>query len=91
MATRLLIGLCWVPVASLAGLMLYVRQFDGWGRWSAAPLLLLPVLASLAMTLWGVALVVAARRAAGPAGTARTATAVAALPLVWFGYRILVS
>jgi len=72
-----------MPVAGLAAVEIYVRHFDGWGAWAAAPLFLLPLLSSLAIAGAGaIQCLVEAR-----AGTLRPATAactgVAALPIVW--------
>jgi hypothetical protein len=83
--------LAFMPAASLVVVWMYVQGFDGWGRWGAAPLLLVPVLVSLPLTLAG------ARRIHGErtAGSIRTATilltTVAAIPLIWFAWRLVVS
>jgi hypothetical protein len=37
---RLLLFGSWVPVALWAASLIYVRQYEGWGAWAAAPLLL---------------------------------------------------
>ena len=42
--------LCLIPVTVLVGIELYVRNFDGWGAWSTAPLFLIPMLLSIVIT-----------------------------------------
>lgn len=42
--------------------MMYVRQFDGWGRGAAGILLLGPILLSLLMGVMGIILIVKARK-----------------------------
>lgn len=80
-----------IPTASLVILRVYVQGFDGWGRWGAAPLLLLPVLVSLPITIAGASRLYTQRTR----GSMRTSTAlltgVAAIPLLWFAWRLLVS
>lgn len=78
--------LCWLPLLLLVGLELYVRRFDGWGAWAAAPLLLLPGILSLAVTGLGVWRCVSVRREPA-AARARLYTAIAALPLAWLSVR----
>lgn len=57
MAERVFFGLCWSPPA-LYGVAYYVvQQYDGWGRWAAAPLLLPPFFLSLCWLMWGGVLV----------------------------------
>jgi hypothetical protein len=83
--------LAFVPVASMAGLFVYVSRFDGWGAWGAAPLLLLPPLLSIPVTTAGV-LRSRIDRAAGRSGRAALGlTLVAALPLLWLLWRLAVS
>ncbi len=42
--------LCLIPVTVLVGIELYVRNFDGWGAWSAAPLFLIPIILSIVIS-----------------------------------------
>jgi hypothetical protein len=42
---------CWVPPALWAATVLYLRPYDGWGAWAAAPLLLPSLIMS---AVWGV-------------------------------------
>ena len=46
---------CWIPIVLWLVLNAYVTQFDGWGRWAAAPILLIPIFASVAFSLFGAA------------------------------------
>ena len=65
-ARAVLIWTSWVPPALWLATVVYLRQYDGWGLWAAAPLLLPAVLMSLGLGLAGLAhLILDARRAAG--------------------------
>ena len=79
--------LCWLPLASLLAVEIYVDRFDGWGAWSAAPLLLIPGAISLVVA---VPMLVQGFREAR-AGTRHVATVlylvIAALPLLWLSVR----
>jgi hypothetical protein len=77
------------PAAVLGAFLLYVRRFAGWGQWVAAPLLLLPDLLSIPVTATGVALVLVAHRSRSVTVAVVGATILAALPLLWLGYRAL--
>lgn len=68
---------------TLAATELYVGQFDGWGAWAAAPVLLVPGVVSFVVVLIGLYDCRAAHRAdrLGPAGPIYTI--IAGLPLVW--------
>jgi hypothetical protein len=79
--------LCWLPLASLLAVEVYVRGFDGWGAWAAAPLLLVPGLISLALVVAGLISSIAAMRRATPCGTTLLCTFVASLPMIWLGIR----
>jgi len=37
---RWFLATCWLPPALWAATLLYLRPYDGWGAWAAAPLLL---------------------------------------------------
>ena len=87
MASPALRRLCWVPLASLVAIELYLRNFDGWGAWASAPLLLLPALVGLPFVAIGSSDFLAARRAGRPAGTAAVATLIAAFPVLWLSIR----
>jgi hypothetical protein len=40
----LLVRGCWIPAALWVATLIYIRPYDGWGAWAAAPLLV-PALA----------------------------------------------
>jgi hypothetical protein len=89
MKLRLFYVIAWLPLALLLGVQSYARQFDGWGRWAAAPLFLLPVILSAASVVIGVAICrreAAAGRVLAPIATA---TLAAAIPALWFVVRVL--
>ncbi len=46
----------WIPLASLIALLRYVKRFDGWGAWGAAPLFLPVIGLSAIMGLVGIVL-----------------------------------
>jgi hypothetical protein len=80
--------LAFLPGSSFVLMWVYVQGFDGWGRWGAAPLLLVPVLLSVPITLAG-ALRVREERTRGSIRTATVVlTILAALPLLWFATRL---
>lgn len=84
---RAFLATCWVPPALLGGLLGYVRRFEGWGQWAAAPVLLLPVFVSIPLTATGAALLVGKRRPWYVTLVVVAATVVAAIPLLWLAYR----
>lgn len=79
--------LCWLPLASLLAAEIYVGEFDGWGAWAAAPILLLPALLSLVVAIPALLRCVAATRAGRPSFRPCLQTVIASLPLVWLGVR----
>lgn len=81
----------WLPPLALAAVFAYVAGYEGWGRWSAAPLLLLPVFLALPITLAGLVRIRAERAAGRIRGATLLSTTVAALPLAWFLWRLVVS
>lgn len=89
--SRLYRALSWLPLAALLAGFAYVGRYEGWGRWAAAPLLLIPVFLSAFMTLFGA---VVCRREAESGGVTRLtalAAVVAAVPLIWFMFRAIVA
>jgi len=46
---------CWIPLLLWIGLDAYVSRFEGWGQWAAAPILLIPLFASAAFSIFGLA------------------------------------
>jgi hypothetical protein len=85
--SRALRWLCWLPLVSLLGIELYIRNFDGWGAWASAPLLLVPAIVSLPIMILGISSCVAATRARVPFLAAFLFTTVSAVPIVWLGVR----
>lgn len=79
--------LCWLPLASLVGIELYVGNFDGWGAWASAPLLLVPAIVSLPIVILGLSDCIAATRARAPLLAVSLLTLVSAVPIVWLGIR----
>lgn len=80
-----------LPLVFLVAVQLYAREFDGWRRWSAAPIFLLPVIASGVVTAMGIAI---CRREAGAGRSLAPvagATLAAAIPALWFLARVFVS
>jgi hypothetical protein len=88
-AGRLFRGLSWAPLALLLGMQWYVRGFDGWGRWAAAPLVLLPVALSVMMVVAGGGLCRREAQAGQPFAATLIAIILAATPALWFGARLL--
>ena len=89
--SRLFRALSWLPLAALVAGFFYMDQYDGWGRWAAAPLLLVPVFLSVVMTLFAA---IVSRREAEAGGLSKPtalAAVVAAIPLIWFMIRALVA
>ena len=80
-----------IPLGSLVYLTFYVRRFDGWGSWAAAPLLLTPVLLSLPTTIIGVLRIIGERRAGSIRPWTVVFTLIAAVPILWLGWRWIVT
>ncbi len=83
--------LAWVPAVTWVAMWSYVSRFEGWGRWGAAPLLLVPVVLSLPITIVGLLRLRSERAGAGVAPGTVASTAIAALPLVWLLWRFLIT
>lgn len=79
--------LCWVPLILLNVVEVYVRRFDGWGAWAAAPILLVPGIVSLAIVLWGLYECVVKFRTGKLGLAAPLYTVIAGLPLLWLVVR----
>ncbi len=66
-----------LPLVLLALISIYVKQFDGWGAWAAAPLLIPPFILSFILGLWGILLIRQAKRENAPQGKLMSATLLA--------------
>jgi hypothetical protein len=88
---RLFRWLSWIPVAVFAGTWVYLGRYDGWGAWAAAPLLLLPIGLSAVMAAVGLSLCLGALKRGGIDRGTTLATFLAALPVLWFAFRVLTS
>lgn len=91
MRLRLFYTIAWLPLALLLGVQFYARQFDGWGRWAAAPLFLLPVILSAVLVTIGVAICRREAAAGRALAAVATATLAAAIPALWFAVRVFAS
>ena len=79
--------LCWMPLILLGVTEFYVRGFDGWGAWAAAPILLVPGIISLAIVIWGIFECGAEIRHGKLSQAAPMYTLIAGLPLLWLVVR----
>lgn len=83
-ARKVFIALCWLPPATWLLSMEYIRSYDGWGAWAAAPLLLPPVVLSVGLGLAGFIAVIAEFRHTGRVdGPLVAASALAASVIVY--------
>ena len=73
----------WLPLASLVAIEIYVRNFDGWGAWSTAPLFLLPVILSFAFAGAGAAQCFLEFREGAFRRSSAVSTAIALIPFIW--------
>ena len=79
--------LCWMPLILLGVTEVYVRRYDGWGAWAAAPILLAPGIISLAIVIWGLYECAAEVRSGKLSQAAPMYTLIAGLPLLWLMVR----
>ena len=75
--TKIYFFLSPLPLVLLGLISIYVRQFEGWGAWAAAPLLIPPFILSFIMGLWGILLIRQAKRKNAPEGKLMCATLIA--------------
>ena len=66
MSQKIFIWTSPLPLLMFWGLSIYVNQYEGWGQWAAGPMLLIPILLSLLMTVMGLVLIVRARKQKAP-------------------------
>jgi len=91
MKPRTFFMIAWLPLALLVGVQLYASQLEGWGRWAAAPLFLVPVILSVILGTIGVSVCRREARAGRSLATVAGATLAAAIPALWFLARVLAS
>ena len=80
-----------LPVVSMFVMEMYVRNFDGWGAWASAPLLLVPAVVSLVIVILGLVEMVIAIRAGRLNLATLLLTLIAGLPILWLGVRRFVT
>ena len=83
--------LAFVPAITFIVLLVYVRGYDGWGAWAAAPLLLAPPFVSLPITWIGVRRILTERTRGAIRAATVLLTVVASVPLLWLGWRLVVT
>lgn len=79
--------MCWLPLICLVAIEIYVRSFDGWGAWAAAPLFLLPLVLSAVIAGAGLVQCFFAFRAGLLQASSVVYTGIAMAPLVWLFIR----
>ena len=87
---RWFVGLSWIPIVTFVVTIIYIRGFDGWVRWAAAPLLIPAVLLSFVLGLTGMLFVRRAKRQKRPTGGLVAATLVSGLLAFWFMFRAFI-
>ncbi len=81
---RLFLWTCWLPPALWLATLAYIRPYDGWGAWAAAPLLLPSLGLAAVYGLFGIGVVVGERERAGRWDWATiVGTLVAASPVLY--------
>jgi hypothetical protein len=89
MKPRLFVAIAWLPLALLVGLQFYAQQFEGWGRWAAAPLFLVPLVLSAILVVIGVGVCRREVREGRSLALPASATVASAIPALWFLARVL--
>lgn len=74
---------CWLPIICLAAVEIYVRDFDGWGAWSTAPLFLLPIILGTVISGAGIIQFISELRAGFAQASTAASIAVALMPFLW--------
>ena len=80
-------GFFWLapmPLLALIGTYIYISQFDGWGAWAAAPMLLIPITFSMVIGSYGLFLLYSRNRLGKPLFKLTFNTLLAGSPLLWF-------
>ena len=91
MKPRVFLAIACLPLLLLLAVQFYAGQFEGWGRWAAAPLFLVPVILSVILVAIGVSICRREARANRSLGLVASATLAAAIPMLWFLARVLAS
>ncbi len=91
MKPRLFAAIAWPPLALLLGLQFYASHFEGWGRWAAAPLFLVPLILSVILVAIGIAICRREAREGRSLALPASATLASAIPALWFLARVLAS
>ena len=91
MMPRVFLAIACLPLLLLLAVQFYAGQFEGWGRWAAAPLFLVPVILSVILVAIGVSICRREARAGRSLGLVASATLAAAIPMLWFLARVLAS
>ena len=89
MTPRTFFVVAWLPLALLLGLQFYARQFEGWGRWAAAPLFLVPLILSVILVGIGIGVCRREAREGRSLALPASATLASAIPTLWFLARVL--
>jgi hypothetical protein len=72
-----------LPLVLFGLISIYISQFEGWGAWAAGPMLILPIILSFMMGLWGIHLTWQAKREEVPDGKLLLATLLAGSLAIW--------
>lgn len=91
MRPRAFLAIAALPLLLLLGVQFYAREFEGWGRWAAAPFFLVPVILSAVLVAIGVSVCRREARAGRSLALLASATLAAAIPMLWFLARVLAS
>lgn len=91
MLERVFLGFCWSPPLLYGAAFYVVRQYDGWGRWAAAPLLLPPFFLSLGWLVWGGVIFWRAEGGPGQRALMSGATLLGGSPALMLVFRALTS
>jgi ABC-type spermidine/putrescine transport system permease subunit II len=73
-----------MPPLVLIATFIYISQFDGWGAWAAAPMLLIPIIFSAVIGSYGLLLLYSRNRLGEPLFKLTLNTLLAGSPVLWF-------
>ena len=60
--TKWYIAFSWLPLVLFLLVLIYVKQFDGWGAWAAGGILIYPLMLSVLMGSLGIIMIVVSAR-----------------------------